>query len=303
MSKRTREERIRARMRTLRPGQVTFSHCPAGQAPERFVAGDFTLHRATATRGRGGATTALGKLIQAGERARYGNSDFARWTHATLIVSERGDICEAIASGVALDNIEKYRDSDYIVVHVSASPRQRELACGFADTRVGDKYGIVNFTGLALQALFGWTLSIHMDGQFICSGLVSRATEKYIDAYPRSPEDMMPADLAYFWGAMSGEPLPALGVIGRLLNLLVACVDLFRRSQGDPAPDPGRARPPSPTPPPPPANVGGSPRGAGEQPRSGYLPIKRPPSSRIAPTRVPGVRPRERPRPGGPRGG
>ena len=67
MSKRTREERIRARMRTLRPGQVTFSHCPAGQAPERFVAGDFTLHRATATRGRGGATTALGKLIQAGE--------------------------------------------------------------------------------------------------------------------------------------------------------------------------------------------------------------------------------------------
>jgi hypothetical protein len=171
---------------------------------------------------------------------RFGNSDFARWTHSTLIVSDGGDICEAIQSGVALDNIEKYRGSDYIVVHVSASPQQRELACGFARTRVGDSYGIVNFIGLAFQALLGWTLSVHMDGQFICSGLVSRATEKYIEAYPRSPEDMMPGDLAYFWDASSGEPLPALGLLGRLLNLLVLFVDLFRRGRGDRATDPGR---------------------------------------------------------------
>jgi hypothetical protein len=237
MSKRAREERVRAQMHARRPAGVTVSHYPAGQAPERFVPGDFSLHRATDTKGRGGATTPLGKLIQAGERARYGDSDFARWTHSALIVSEDGDICEAIESGVAMVNIEKYRGSDYVVVHVSASPAQRELACGFAKTRVGDEYGIVNFVGLAFQALFGWTLSIHMDGQFICSGLVSRATEKYIDAYPRSPENMMPGDLAYFWNVTSGEPLPALGAIGRLLNLLVAFVDLFRRRKGDPAPD------------------------------------------------------------------
>jgi len=226
-------------MRERRPADVAVSRYPPGQAPERFVSGDFTLHRATATKGRQGATTTLGKLIQAGERRRFGNSDFARWTHSTLIVSDGGDICEAIESGVALDNIEKYLGSDYIVVHVSASPQQRELACGFARTRVGDSYGIVNFIGLGVQALLGWTLSVHMDGQFICSGLVSRATEKYIEAYPRSPEDMMPGDLAYFWDASSGEPLPALGLLGRLLNLLVLFVDLFRRRRGDPAPDPG----------------------------------------------------------------
>ena len=103
----------------------------------------------------------------------------------------------------------------------------------------GGQLRIVNFIGLAFQALFGWTLSVHMDGQFICSGLVSRATEKYIEGYPRSPEDMMPGDLAYFWDASSGEPLPALGLLGRLLNLLVLFVDLFRRRRGDPAPDPG----------------------------------------------------------------
>jgi len=249
MSKRIKEERIRTQMRARRPAKITVSHYPAGQTPADFHAGDFSLHRASATKGQAGATTTLGKLIQAGERARFGNSDFARWTHSALIVSDSGDICEAIESGVALDNIEKYRGSDYIVVHVNASPVQRELACGFARSRVGDAYGITNFLGLALQALFGWTLSIHMDGQFICSGLVARATEKYIDAYPRSPEDMMPGDLAYSWDATSGEPLPALGFFGRLLNLLVTFVDLFRRAKGDPAPDPGHpggAAPPQP---------------------------------------------------------
>src|SRR5262249_10364442 len=235
---RSKEDWIRKLMRERRPAGVAVSHYPAGQAPERFVPGDFTLHRATATKGRQGATTTLGKLIQAGERVRFGNSDFARSTHSTLIVADGGDICEAIESGVALENIKKYRNSDYIVVHVSASPQQRELACGFARTRVGDSYGIVNFIGLAFQALFGWSLSVHMDGQFICSGLVSRATENYIGASPRGREAMMPGDLASFWDASSGEPLPALGMLGRLLNLLVLFVDLFRRRRGDPAPDP-----------------------------------------------------------------
>ena len=45
----------------------------------------------------------------------------------------------------------------------------------------------------------------------------------------------MPGDLAYFWDASSGEPLPALGFFGRLLNLLVTVVDILRRSKGDPA--------------------------------------------------------------------
>src|SRR5262249_27798714 len=108
MSRRSKEDRIRRLMRERGPAEVAVSHYPRGQAPERFVPGDFTLHRATATKGRQGATTTLGKLIQAGERARFGNSDFARWTHSALLVSDGGDICEAIESGVALDNIKKY---------------------------------------------------------------------------------------------------------------------------------------------------------------------------------------------------
>jgi hypothetical protein len=245
VSRRAREQAMQGKMRARRPSGVTVVHYPPGQAPAAFVPGDFSLHRATTTKGRGGATTTLGKLIQAGERVRYGDSDFARWTHSTLIVSEQGEIVEAIESGVTEDNIEKYRGSDYMVVHVSALEVQRELACGFARGHVGDEYGIFNFVGLVFQALFGWNVSLQIDGQYICSGLVARATEKYIDAYPRSPQDMMPGDLAYFWDANSGEPLPALGVFGRMLNLLVAFVDVLRRGKGDPPPDPGR-HPPAP---------------------------------------------------------
>jgi hypothetical protein len=238
MRRRAKEELIRAQMRARRPSGVVISHYPPGESPATFVPGDFTLHRATTNKGRGGATTTLGKLIQAGERTRFGDSDFARWTHSALIVSADGEICEALESGVSQDSIEKYRGSDYIVVHVNALAVQRDLACGFAESRVGDRYGIVDFVGLAFQALFGWKLSVNIDGQYICSGLVARATEKYIEAYPRSPEDMMPGDLAYFWDANSGEPLPALGLFGQLLNALVTVVDLLRRTRGDPASDP-----------------------------------------------------------------
>jgi hypothetical protein len=244
MSNRKREQEFRAAAAARRPAGVSVARYRAGEAPETFRPGDFSLHRATATKGPGGATTTLGKLIQAGERTRYGNCDVARWTHSALIVSETGDICEALEDGVTRDNIDKYRNTDYLVVHVTASDEQRALACGFAETRVGDKYGVLNFVGLAVQSLFGWNLSIHTDGQFICSGLVARATEKYIEAYPRSPENMMPGDLAYFWGAESCEPLPALGFFGQALNLLVSFVDLFRRRGGDPAPDPGHPSPP-----------------------------------------------------------
>jgi hypothetical protein len=216
---------------------ATIEHCPPGESPDSLKPGDFTLHRATATKGKGGATTTLGKLIQAGERTRFGNSDFARWTHSTIVLTEDGDIAEAIEKGVKRDNLKKYEGSDYIVAHVTANDEQRDLAVGFALIQVDrhSKYGILNFVGLAVQSLFGWTISVHMDSQFICSGLVARATEKYIDAYPRSPENMMPGDLAYYWKAQSGEPLPKLGFFGHLLDLLVTFFGLFRNRKPEPA--------------------------------------------------------------------
>jgi len=58
-------------MEAARKRDVAVSHYPPGKAPEVLVPGDFTLHRATTNKSRGGETTALGKLIQAGERVRF----------------------------------------------------------------------------------------------------------------------------------------------------------------------------------------------------------------------------------------
>jgi hypothetical protein len=237
VARKAREVKGQAAMRAARLSGIGVTHYPPGTQPDTFTPGDFTLHRATTNRTRGGETTALGKLIQAGERVRFGNSDFARWTHSTLVVSADGDIVEAISEGVRERNISAYLHTDYMVVHVEADAEQRALARGFARSRVGDDYGIPNFISLALQSLFGWTLSVHLGGQYICSGLVARATEKCIEGYPRATDDMMPGDLAYFWGASSGEPLPPLGALGRALNLLVTFVDFFRKGRGDPAPE------------------------------------------------------------------
>jgi hypothetical protein len=78
VSKRATQARVLAQMRAQRPSTVEVAHHPPAQAPTSFVPGDFSLHRATTNKGRHGATTVLGKLIQAGERARFGDSNFAR---------------------------------------------------------------------------------------------------------------------------------------------------------------------------------------------------------------------------------
>jgi hypothetical protein len=200
--------------------EATLLHCPPGEQPDSFTPGDFCLHRATTTHGPGGATTTIGKLIQAGERRRFGNTDFARWTHCALIVSEDGDIIEALESGVERRNISKYVNGDYLVAHVEATDEQRTLAVGFAAEQVGDRYDKLDFVGLAVQAIFGWDLSLHADDRFICSELVARATEKYIPAYPLPPEAMMPADLAHYWGAETSEPLPKRNLFDTFLDLL-----------------------------------------------------------------------------------
>jgi hypothetical protein len=108
MARKTREARGQAAMKAAPRPSAEVSHYPPGAAPDVLTPGDFSLHRATTNKSRGGETTALGKFIQAGERVRFGDCDFARWTHSTLIVSADGAIVEAIESGVTEGSIEKY---------------------------------------------------------------------------------------------------------------------------------------------------------------------------------------------------
>lgn len=162
----------------------------------------------------------LGKLIQAGSRVRYGNTDLARWSHAGMIVGIDGSIVEAEAAGIQLNHISKYTHADLYVVNPGADDTQRQLACAFAKAQVGVPYDKLDFVALAFQLLLNSKISIHNSVRFICSGLVSRCTEKYITGYPRSPECMMPSDLADYWNVKTNQPLPNEGLFDKFLNAI-----------------------------------------------------------------------------------
>lgn len=202
------------------------THLPPGKIQTTFNPGDFFLVCDW-------NEDFLGRLIRAGERAQFGNVDASRWSHSGMIVSTAGDIVEAEAVGIQRNNISKYDAADLYVVHPQASDEQRSLAVAQAISYVGDSYGIVDFISLAFQCVFGWRLTLVLDDQFICSGLVSRCTEKYIVGYPKSPENMMPAALAFYWKVASGEVLPSFNWFDKVLNVVVGLTHIFRHQQND----------------------------------------------------------------------
>lgn len=187
--------------------------CPAGVIPDTFTPGDIGVSRVN--------EDALTQLIQAGNRAWYGDVDASRWDHAWLVVDTNGDLVEANASGMERKNVEEYRGKDFMIISPVGVPTEtRQLACQFMLDHVGDQYGRLNFAGLVPQALFGWNIGVYSDSQFICSGAVARGTEKYISSYPRACESMLPTGLVVYWGAHSGEELIPLSFFARFLDRL-----------------------------------------------------------------------------------
>ena len=185
-----------------------------------YVPGDVLL-----VRDYTGDSDLLGELIMAGERARYGDSDYARWTHSALIVTTDGGIVEALAEGVRRTVAAKYDGVETLVISppVPADDPRRTFAVNFALGHVDDDYDKLDFAALAGSLLFGIDLSLHSDRRFICSGLCARATESYtVSGYPFPSEQMMPADLGDYWHALSGERLPPLSFFGRFLDRLRA---------------------------------------------------------------------------------
>lgn len=205
---------------TPTPTQHTQRRNATKTTTPRYVPGDILL-----VRDYTGGSDLLGNLILAGNRARYGNSDFSRWTHSALIVSTDGDLCEALAEGVRRTNITKYAKSEQIIITPSASPDKRAYAVAFALARAGDQYDILDFLTLVGTLLTGLDISLHSDQRFICSGLVARATECYTTSgYNYPAEQMMTGDLASHWNANTGTPLPPLSFIGRTLDKFRAVV-------------------------------------------------------------------------------
>ena len=91
------------------------TRCGAGEDAQGFAAGDFIL-------AHGDAWTS--KLIRFGQRLRIHGDDrkYTHWNHAAIVVSEGGDLIEALGAGVLRTHLSKYRPAE---TTSSASPQTR----------------------------------------------------------------------------------------------------------------------------------------------------------------------------------
>ncbi len=178
----------------VKPERFVIKRCGPGQTVQSgdYRRGDFVL-----TRGHG----IISWLIRFGQGLRYWGPErkYTYWNHTALFVDEHGGIVEALGRGVARNNISKYDPIDYHVVSLTAiSDEDRDQEVEFADycLEKHQGYGFVTIASITLSLLTGMKLGFGIDGQEICSGLVSRALERTGAIFLQEPWHMMPADLA-----------------------------------------------------------------------------------------------------------
>jgi hypothetical protein len=161
------------------------------------------------------------KLIWFGQGLRFFGKDrkYAYWTHTAILVDERGGIIEAIGNGVKQDQISKYKDIEYHLVRLgtTADGMDRHEAVNFARWSLNEPYGWLTIVSIAIGLITGGRLTFGYEGQAICSGLVSRSLERTEAIFDRSPTDIMPADLAKYYGAVPPSPGTPKGTLRQRL--------------------------------------------------------------------------------------
>lgn len=177
----------RAEMKRFEPGEA------AKEAD--FEPGDFILTHSNAF---------VSRIIRWGQSLRFWGkkSKYTWWNHAALIVSQQGDIIEALGAGVEKNKLSKYTPTEYTVVRIHSdliAAGDRNEVVSFSEWALGQEYGYLTIISIALSLIFGGKFSFFIDGQSICSGLVARALERTKVIFDRSPSHIMPADLAFFF--------------------------------------------------------------------------------------------------------
>ncbi|HET7488676.1 MAG TPA: hypothetical protein VFJ85_12160 [Acidimicrobiales bacterium] len=164
-----------------------------GEPLAGYESGDFVLTHGDAWTSR---------LIRFGQRLRIRGDDrkFTYWNHAALVVSEGGELVEALGSGVQRTHVDRYDSAECHLVRIGASAEDRKQAVAFAEWAVGEDYGFGTLVSIAWGLITGGKFTFGFDGQAICSGLVAMAMERTGAIFNRTPTHVMPADLAKYYG-------------------------------------------------------------------------------------------------------
>jgi uncharacterized protein YycO len=157
------------------------------------------------------------KLIRFGQRLRFRgqNRKYTWWNHAAMVVSDTGDLIEALGPGVERTHIDKYKPTEYHLVRLGslAVDRDRQQVVGFAVWSQGEKYSWLTIVSIAFTLLFAGKFNFGIDGQTVCSGLVARALERTNAIFDRTPSHITPADLARYFNVTPPPEGTSKGVI------------------------------------------------------------------------------------------
>jgi hypothetical protein len=160
-----------------------------GKEPTSFSPGDFfLLHN----------TTPSSRVILFGEWWRYHgeNRKYSRWSHCGGFLDTKGTIIEALFSGVKIDNISKYKDLTYYVVHTKLSASNKVQSVNAAKSFLNDKYGWVSDLSIGFQFATGVKLRVTVNNTINCSGLVAMMLWGGGIFFNGTPQLFAPADLA-----------------------------------------------------------------------------------------------------------
>ena len=160
-----------------------------GQAPTKFVPGDFIL---VSTKG------ILAKCIRVGQVLRYHGKmrAYSHWNHAAMIIDSNGTIVEAVGRGVRISNINEYQESEYYLVSTKLNKQNRDQAVAASKSFVKDKYGWFTILSIILQLVTGIEFQFSFGNSVVCSGVVAQSLWAGGVIFDSNPYQMMPADLA-----------------------------------------------------------------------------------------------------------
>ena len=169
--------------------RANFTIYGPGAEPASFLPGDFFLLE---------SPTKWGKLISFGEWIRYHgeNRKFSKWSHAGIFIDTSGNIIEALPGGVFINNISKYKDLTYYIVHTKLSAPNRYQSVEAAKSFLKDKYGWVSDISIGFHFLTGMKIRITTSNTINCSGLVAMALWAGGIIFDGTPQLFAPADLA-----------------------------------------------------------------------------------------------------------
>jgi len=168
---------------------TSFKVYESGEAPVKYVPGDFIL---VSSKG------ILAKLIRFGQFIRYHGKmrPYSYWNHTAMIISESGEIIEAIGRGVVISKIEDYSDVEYYYVSTKLNKQSREQAVASANSFLKDKYSWMTIISIAIELLTGVKVQVTQSSTMICSSLVGQSLWAGGIIFDSNPYQMMPADLA-----------------------------------------------------------------------------------------------------------